>query len=663
MSSFSYAVHDLSMTLSQEEEFVEKECQGRDEGVVRSHETGPETSGESDIYSQLEQKERDLLLAAELGKALLERNEELQRKADLAQEDFNQRVEVLEQEKHELKLKFERLQGTSDARVHELQADIKTLNEELHNERFLALSDQEIKRTTLDQLMQQNESLRMELQWTKDRLEATQEELAEIKRQLFKRRTLSEENRYNVHQLAVEELEEKVYYLEEDKAHMESTIKDIVQEREGLHAEVEKLCKDVERLEKDLIDSKTKLSLCEEELNDTKDYNHALQQQFDEIKIQTSHENANNGSLYNELSLELSMTESDGPSSPSLGRAVLQHITNHFRPLASSSSPSQSPSKPQRVSESSLFSEDDTDSEMDINSPVRKNINVMKNVGLYAQLEEEEKENTVLRRTILDARNELQALYHSMKCSRSNTVTPTLTVTDTELREFDASCLNPAIENLKEVAQEFFPRSGNTSRRGSPTPEVNLLLNQIEDLETDLASAKEQLKRLQEDFTNCSSDLELKTKYMNELEAKVASLEKDVEELKEEKETLSIICAEVTNDNYDRVLQDRKEAQERESELRKELEKANDDISKLDCQLMEAIQQKIELSEQLEDWQVDIAALIEEQVQKQMRSTAKEHKQNDNNKKRRSTFGTITAGWSSWSNNITKANKAPVLNV
>ena len=94
MSSFSYAVHDLCMTLSQEEEFVEKECQGRDEGVVRSHETGPETSGESDIYSQLEQKERDLLLAAELGKALLERNEELQRKADLAQEDFNQRVEV-----------------------------------------------------------------------------------------------------------------------------------------------------------------------------------------------------------------------------------------------------------------------------------------------------------------------------------------------------------------------------------------------------------------------------------------------------------------------------------------------------------------------------------------------------------------------------------------
>lgn len=42
----------------------------------------------------------------------------------------------------------------------------------------------------------------------------------------------------------------------------------------------------------------------------------------------------------------------------------------------------------------------------------------------------------------------------------------------------------------------------------------------------------------------------------------------------------------------------------RESELALELEKTKRDLSRLDKQLMEAIQQKIELSEQLEDWQV-----------------------------------------------------------
>lgn len=49
---------------------------------------------EDDIYRQLAQKEKDLLLAAELGKALLEKNEELTQKYELLQEDYSQVVEV-----------------------------------------------------------------------------------------------------------------------------------------------------------------------------------------------------------------------------------------------------------------------------------------------------------------------------------------------------------------------------------------------------------------------------------------------------------------------------------------------------------------------------------------------------------------------------------------
>ena len=47
-----------------------------------------------DLYSQLAQKERDLILAAELGKALLDKNEELSRKNDSLTEEFTQRIEV-----------------------------------------------------------------------------------------------------------------------------------------------------------------------------------------------------------------------------------------------------------------------------------------------------------------------------------------------------------------------------------------------------------------------------------------------------------------------------------------------------------------------------------------------------------------------------------------
>ena len=49
---------------------------------------------EPDIYGQLQQKERDLILAAELGKALLEKIEELSKQNEKIAEDFSQKLEV-----------------------------------------------------------------------------------------------------------------------------------------------------------------------------------------------------------------------------------------------------------------------------------------------------------------------------------------------------------------------------------------------------------------------------------------------------------------------------------------------------------------------------------------------------------------------------------------
>jgi len=49
---------------------------------------------DQDIYTQLQQKEKDLILAAELGKALLEKNEELSRQNEKIAEDYSQKLEV-----------------------------------------------------------------------------------------------------------------------------------------------------------------------------------------------------------------------------------------------------------------------------------------------------------------------------------------------------------------------------------------------------------------------------------------------------------------------------------------------------------------------------------------------------------------------------------------
>ena len=56
--------------------------------------SGGESSSSVDVYAQLEQKERDLVLAAELGKALLDKNEELSRQNERIAEEFSVKLEV-----------------------------------------------------------------------------------------------------------------------------------------------------------------------------------------------------------------------------------------------------------------------------------------------------------------------------------------------------------------------------------------------------------------------------------------------------------------------------------------------------------------------------------------------------------------------------------------
>lgn len=53
-----------------------------------------ESPDPDDIYAQLAQKEKDLILAAELGKALLEKNEDLSRQNERIAEEYSQKLEV-----------------------------------------------------------------------------------------------------------------------------------------------------------------------------------------------------------------------------------------------------------------------------------------------------------------------------------------------------------------------------------------------------------------------------------------------------------------------------------------------------------------------------------------------------------------------------------------
>lgn len=65
------------------------------EDYIFDMEIRPESkSGDGDLWSQLQQKEADLVLAAELGKALLEKNEELVKQQEKIIEEYSIKLEV-----------------------------------------------------------------------------------------------------------------------------------------------------------------------------------------------------------------------------------------------------------------------------------------------------------------------------------------------------------------------------------------------------------------------------------------------------------------------------------------------------------------------------------------------------------------------------------------
>uniref|UniRef100_H2Y5X6 HAP1 N-terminal domain-containing protein n=1 Tax=Ciona savignyi TaxID=51511 RepID=H2Y5X6_CIOSA len=119
---------------------------------------------EVDVYTRLEHKERDLILAAELGKSLLEKNEFLTRENERVQNEFQDRCEILEQQKHELRQRLEFKESEWDANSAQLNSDIKRAQEELEEHKAMLCAAEREKSRAVDELTQQNQKLLSQLQ-------------------------------------------------------------------------------------------------------------------------------------------------------------------------------------------------------------------------------------------------------------------------------------------------------------------------------------------------------------------------------------------------------------------------------------------------------------------------------------------------------------------
>uniref|UniRef100_A0A3B3T6E2 BICD family like cargo adaptor 1 n=1 Tax=Paramormyrops kingsleyae TaxID=1676925 RepID=A0A3B3T6E2_9TELE len=200
---------------------------------------------ETNLLTLFRRKEKDLILAAKIGKTLLERNEELTKQYENIHRNLNERLEQTEQERHELRRRLEARQGEWEARVAELEMDLQQLQGKLELQQARARELDREKNQAVTELLEQNHKLLEQLSRATEaeRVLSTQ---VQVLREDFRKKNIS----INQHISRLESLQAEIRCLSERKRELERRMNAVRRENEVLHAAVDELHERALALEK-----------------------------------------------------------------------------------------------------------------------------------------------------------------------------------------------------------------------------------------------------------------------------------------------------------------------------------------------------------------------------------------------------------------------------
>uniref|UniRef100_A0A4W5R2C2 BICD family like cargo adaptor 1 n=1 Tax=Hucho hucho TaxID=62062 RepID=A0A4W5R2C2_9TELE len=225
----------LGMALEEELAMLTGEQDEEEEEELSELET-PVMGQNTHFLLLFRQKEKDLVLAAKLGKALLERNQDLTKQYEKMNKDLNDKLEHLEQEKHELRRRLENKEGEWGDRVAELETDVQQLQGELERHQVQLREADRDKSTAIRELSEQNHRLLEQLN-----------RATEVERQLstqvhslrddFREKSIST----NQHMTRLESLQAEIKMLSERKRELEDQVNAMLEENELLQNTVDDL--------------------------------------------------------------------------------------------------------------------------------------------------------------------------------------------------------------------------------------------------------------------------------------------------------------------------------------------------------------------------------------------------------------------------------------
>ncbi|KAG9269981.1 BICD family-like cargo adapter 1 [Astyanax mexicanus] len=482
-----------------------------------------------DLLALFRQKERDLVLAAKLGKALLERNQDLSKQYENMNQELNQKLEHLEQEKHELRRRLERREGEWEGRVAELETDVQQLQGELERHQMQLREADRDKTRAITELSEQNHRLLEQLS-----------RAAEVERQLssqvhslrddFREKSLST----NQHMTRLENLQAEIKMLSERKRELERRVTAVLEENEQLQHTVDSLRERALVLERQCHEKDLQLRQGQLELQEVRVSHRQLSAQLEELSEEQSLQSFSTNSHSLLCEIEQSMEQ-----------------------------------------------------------------------------EELEQEREQLRLQLWEAYCQVRSICSHL---RGNDITDSALSTDSSMdessetssaKDVPTGSLQSSLLELRRLTQNLL--DGNEST-GSRRSDEEVLEEQVRKLGDDLRDVRELFEQEQERVRSSQEE-------MLQLHNQIALLSLEVCSSREENERLRAMSeVQEPNEQLQSAIRDRDDAITKKKAVELELAKCKIDIMSLNSQLLDAIQQKLNLSQQLEAWQDDMHRVIDQQL-------------------------------------------------
>ncbi|XP_060761784.1 BICD family-like cargo adapter 1 isoform X2 [Neoarius graeffei] len=257
--------------------------------------------GEVRVRAALRRKEEELVLAAQLGNALLTENRQLKEEKNKLQEEYTEKIEELEQDRHDLRLKLQGCQAQWESQVGELERDVRALN--AHTEqltRQLSEAEREKGRSE-EQHNEISQQLQEQLQAMEAKLAVTAE-LQSLKQELDERghpRPQDEE--------LLSALKEEIAQLTQREQSLGQRLETVCEENAELKDSVSSLCTRLALQEQQSNMQTQQLAEACQEVELAKARAQALQSQIEELQEEVSLQRSTDGdtSLLSEMERSL----------------------------------------------------------------------------------------------------------------------------------------------------------------------------------------------------------------------------------------------------------------------------------------------------------------------------------------------------------------------